>query len=132
MKSGLIRYNLFKTRKKFNPLSLFNANKNLTYEDFVNFLHSRNVEPPSVDYFNKVKSAFDLESKTKETTVKENQAENVVDEIEKVKDDEQTQIKEPVKTKSKRKKKNEKPVDNKTDTAEWIISLRKTLRIWYN
>lgn len=118
MKSGLIRYNLFKTRKKFNPLSLFNANKNLTYEDFVNFLHSRNVEPPSVDYFNKVKSAFDLESKTKETTVKENQAENVVDEIEKVKDDEQTQIKEPVKTKSKRKKKNEKPVDNKTDTAE--------------
>ena len=118
MSSGLIRYSLFKNRKNFNPLSLFKKNHNLTYEDFVSFLHSRNVETPGEDYFNRVKSAFDLEVKTEENHKVVEEVKETLLEEEKIKVDKEVSTEEVKKVKSKRRRRNEKPVDNKTDSDE--------------
>src|SRR5210317_1193789 len=57
MKSN-ISYNLFRNRRKFNPLSLFYKNKDLTYEEFKEYFNSRHVTSPDEDYYNRVKKAF--------------------------------------------------------------------------
>jgi len=57
MKSN-ISYNLFRNRRKFNPLSLFYKNKDLTYEEFKEYFNSRHVTSPDEDYYNRVKQTF--------------------------------------------------------------------------
>jgi len=124
MKSGFIKYSLFKSRKNFNPLSLFYKNHNLTYKDFVSFLHSRNVESPGEDYYKKVKIDFDLKTKSKKENkefqdIKETISITDNDVIEEQKNviDEEPVIEE-IKIKSKKRKKNEKNFNNKTDSDE--------------
>jgi hypothetical protein len=72
MKSN-ISYNLFRNRKKFNPLILFYQNKDLTYQEFKEYFNSRHVESPDEDYFNRVKHTF-FEKTTLETKVIEAEA----------------------------------------------------------
>ena len=54
-----IKYSIFQSRRKFNPLSLFFKNKDLTYDQFVDFLRSKMVESPGEEYFQRVKSRFE-------------------------------------------------------------------------
>ena len=56
--SSYISYSLFKNRKKFNPLSLFKDNENITFEEFKEFFNSRNVNSPDILYYNNVKHEF--------------------------------------------------------------------------
>jgi len=62
-----IKYSIFQSRRKFNPLSLFFNNKDLTYDQFVDFLRSKMVESPGEEYFQRVKSRFE------EMTIQEEQ-----------------------------------------------------------
>ena len=95
MKSN-ISYNLFRNRKKFNPLILFYQNKDLTYQEFKEYFNSRHVESPDEDYFNRVKNTF-FEKTTLETKVVEAEVVKKEEIIEKPKP----------KRKRKRKTKNE-------------------------
>jgi len=57
-KKSLINYKLFQNRKRFNPLSLFKNKQDLTYKEFVEFLESKMVDTPGVEYFERVKKEF--------------------------------------------------------------------------
>ena len=57
-KKSLINYKLFQNRKKFNPISLFNKKKDLTYKEFVEFLESKMVDTPGIEYYERVKQEF--------------------------------------------------------------------------
>ena len=57
-KKSLINYKLFQNRRKFNPINLFTKNKDLTYEEFVEFLRSKMVDTPGLAYFERVKAEF--------------------------------------------------------------------------
>jgi hypothetical protein len=61
-----ISYELFRNRKKFNPLTLFYNNNELTYEQFKEYFLKRNVDSPNFEYYEKVKSKFLDLTKTKE------------------------------------------------------------------
>lgn len=54
----LISYEIFRQRKKFNPITLFKQNKNITYEQFKEFFESRLVESPDLNYYMRVKNKF--------------------------------------------------------------------------
>ena len=53
-----ISYNLFRNRTKFNPLSLFYNNNELTYEQFKEYFDEKSVEAPDILYYNRVKDKF--------------------------------------------------------------------------
>ena len=57
-KKSLINYKLFQNRRKFNPINLFTKNKDLTYEEFVEFLRSKMVDTPGLAYFERVRAEF--------------------------------------------------------------------------
>jgi len=57
-KKSLINYKLFQNRKRFNPISLFNRKKDLTYKEFVEFLESKMVDTPGIEYYERVKQEF--------------------------------------------------------------------------
>lgn len=54
----LIKYEIFRQRKKFNPLILFKKNKDITYDQFKEFFESRLVESPDINYYTRVKNKF--------------------------------------------------------------------------
>jgi hypothetical protein len=66
-----ISYELFRNRKKFNPLTLFYNNNELTYEQFKEYFLKINVESPSFEYYEKVKSKFLELTKVEEIKVEE-------------------------------------------------------------
>ena len=53
-----ISYNLFRNRTKFNPLSLFFSNKDITYEEFKLYFNNKDIESPNIEYYNRVKDKF--------------------------------------------------------------------------
>ena len=65
--SKKINYQLFRQRKNFDPTILFRSNSSLSYKDFCVFFENRNVESPSEEYYNKVKS-FCLSKEKKHDT----------------------------------------------------------------
>lgn len=67
MKKPLIKYSLFQSRKKFNPVLLFKKDPNITYEKFVSYLNSKQVDSPGEDYFNRVRDHFKSLEKEVET-----------------------------------------------------------------
>ncbi len=86
MSKSLIKYSLFQSRKKFNPLSLFHKNNNLTYEEFVMFLENKAVQSPGIKYFNKVKDSFKQNKDTNHTTISTEEKElkkNIPEDIDK-------------------------------------------------
>ncbi len=54
-----INYDLFRIRKNFKPLSLFNRNPKLTFEEFEDFFDQRMVKSPGKDYYLRVKSHYE-------------------------------------------------------------------------
>lgn len=63
---NLINYEIFRQRKNFNPIKLFERNEKLTYEMFCNFFESRFVVPPDTQYYLRVKKAFEENKHLKE------------------------------------------------------------------
>ena len=62
-----IKYSMFLNRKKFNLINWIKNTKNVNYELFCNFLESRNVITPGLDYFNKALDFYDKNVMKKET-----------------------------------------------------------------
>jgi hypothetical protein len=58
---------MFLNRKKFNLINWIKNTKNVNYELFCNFLESRNVITPGLDYFNKALDFYDKNVMKKET-----------------------------------------------------------------
>ena len=83
-KKSLINYKLFQNRKKFNPINLFTKNKDLTYEEFVEFLRSKMVDTPGLAYFERVRDEF-----LRRTQAAKEIAEVVKVEVEKVEESKQ-------------------------------------------
>ena len=83
-KKSLINYKLFQNRKKFNPINLFTKNKDLTYEEFVEFLKSKMVDTPGLAYFERVRDEF-----LRRTQAAKEIAEVVKVEVEKVEESKQ-------------------------------------------
>ena len=83
-KKSLINYKLFQNRKKFNPINLFTKNKDLTYEEFVEFLRSKMVDTPGLAYFERVRAEF-----LRRTQAAKEIAEVVKVEVEKVEESKQ-------------------------------------------
>jgi hypothetical protein len=54
-----ISYNLFRNRTKFNPLSLFFSNNDISYEEFKIYFNSKDIESPDFEYYNRVKDKFE-------------------------------------------------------------------------
>ena len=50
---NFINYSLFKSRTKFNPLKFFENNRDITYEDFCKYLHTKKVKSPGIEYYNR-------------------------------------------------------------------------------
>jgi len=96
-----ISYDLFRSRKKFNPLSLFARNNNITYEEFELFLNNKNVESPDIEYFNRVKEKY-----IENTTTKEVEKEIILKD-EEIKKDELIKTNPTSKKRKKKAKKNE-------------------------
>ena len=83
-KKSLINYKLFQNRRKFNPINLFTKNKDLTYEEFVEFLRSKMVDTPGLAYFERVRDEF-----LRRTQAAKEIAEVVKVEVEKVEESKQ-------------------------------------------
>tara|TARA_B100000427_G_scaffold322603_2_gene324832 strand:- start:1694 stop:2002 length:309 start_codon:yes stop_codon:yes gene_type:complete len=96
-----ISYNLFRSRKKFNPLNLFARNSNITYEEFELFLNNKNVESPGIEYFNRVKAKHIENTTTKEAE------EEIILKDEEIKKDDLIKTKPVSKKRKKKAKKNE-------------------------
>lgn len=99
---SLINYKLFQSRKKFNPISLFNNKQDLSYKEFVAFLESKMVDTPGIEYFERVKQEFLKtinEAKVKDKEVKQESI-ALKEEIKKIETSRQ-------KRRSKRSKKND-------------------------
>ncbi len=87
---SLINYKLFQSRKKFNPISLFYKKQDLNYKEFVEFLESKMVDTPGIEYFERVRQEFlkitnnvkEKAEKTKQELVEVKQ--EVVEEIKKI------------------------------------------------
>ncbi len=62
-----ISYELFKTRRNFNPISLFLKKNDLSYDEFCNYFNKINVVAPDFEYFQKVKNFFVSLSNSKES-----------------------------------------------------------------
>jgi hypothetical protein len=62
-----ISYELFKTRRNFNPITLFLKKSDLSYDEFCNYFNKINVVAPDFEYFQKVKNFFISLSNSKES-----------------------------------------------------------------
>lgn len=111
MKLPLIKYKLFRQRKKFDPVSLFKEKNDLTYEEFVKILEGKGSMSPDESYFKRVKEHFEASLKTQKPQEKpEVKEEKVLDE------------KPQVKQRRKRKVKNEKEDIHKEVSLERALS----------
>jgi len=68
MKKNYIKYDLFRIRRKFNPLTLFYGNSDLTYDQFKDYFDKKSVVSPDVLYYNRVKKRF-LEKQKEESKI---------------------------------------------------------------
>lgn len=96
-----ISYNLFRNRTKFNPLSLFFSNNNISYEEFKEYFNSRDIESPDVEYYNRVKDRF-------KETLKNETTDNVV-----IKEEIISIVEKPHEKQRKSKKKSKKIIVKK-------------------
>ena len=87
-----INYDLFRIRKNFKPLSLFNRNPKLTFEEFEEFFEQRMVVSPGKDYYLRVKSHYE-KINTPTIEIKEDSvAELTVEEVAEVELEESSEI----------------------------------------
>lgn len=112
----LIKYEIFRQRKNFNPLILFKKNKDITYDQFKEFFESRLVESPDINYYTRVKNKFNENNDV--NVVEENKTEInlcISDQIEtqdKLTTDDDSDNKKIIKKQSYRKLKKVKDANN--------------------
>lgn len=65
----LISYRLFCSRRKFSLYRFLLQNKEISYEEILDYFRSKSVTPPSIDIFEKTKQKVldDIEPKVNET-----------------------------------------------------------------
>jgi hypothetical protein len=121
--SKKINYQLFRQRKNFDPTVLFKSNMSLSYKDFCSFFESRNVEPPSKEYYERVKIfCNDQEDKTTTLTqldVKEHEEVTKTSEpdlVQEVKEEIVTVIEAPVEKPKRARRKRKKKVNDEDST----------------
>jgi hypothetical protein len=62
-----IRFEIFRSRKKFNIISWLKKSKDKSYESFVSFLESKSVVSPGKEYFEKAVDLLDSINKREES-----------------------------------------------------------------
>ena len=62
-----IRFEIFRSRKKFNIISWLKKSKDKSYESFVAFLESKSVVSPGQEYFKKAVDLLDSMNKREES-----------------------------------------------------------------
>ena len=62
-----IRFEIFRSRKKFNIISWLKKSKDKSYESFVSFLESKSVASPGKEYFKKAVDLLDSMNKREES-----------------------------------------------------------------
>ena len=75
-----IRYSIFSSRKNFNILKWIKNSSNKTYEEFKDFLESKNIVPPAKAYFEKAVNFYNSTKITKCSINKKQVEEPVVEE----------------------------------------------------
>ena len=75
-----IRYSIFSSRKNFNILKWIKNSSNKTYEEFKDFLESKNIVPPAKAYFEKAVNFYNSTKITKCNINKKKVEEPVVEE----------------------------------------------------
>ena len=98
-------YDLFRSRRKFNPLTLFYSNSNITYSEFEQFFNNKNVASPGVDYYNRVKAKFEEDKMLEEQSKKE----DIVIDVEVVEEPKAEIAKEVVEVKKVTSRRGRKP-----------------------
>ena len=112
-KKNLINYKLFQNRKRFNPISLFNSKKDLTYKEFVEFLETKMVDTPGIEYYERVKQEF-----LKITCEIKEKVEEVKQEVEEVKQD----IKKIETSRQKRRSKRVKKTNHSSKKEDYELN----------
>lgn len=125
MKKPLIKYNLFQSRKKFNPVLLFKKDPDITYEKFVSYLNSKQVDSPGEDYFNRVRDHFKSLEKEVESDVEKTNPE--VDKPEVISTDESTNDVKPVIARKKSRSKNRKKSEDEKENISKEADLKRDL-----
>ena len=100
-----ISYSLFRNRTKFNPLSLFFIDNNISYEEFKEYFNTRDIESPNVEYYNRVKDKF------KETS--DNKTKDNISVEEEKKEENVSIIEKPLEKQKKTRKKSKKRIEKK-------------------
>ena len=62
-----IRFEIFRSRKKFNIISWLKRSEDKSYESFVSFLESKSVVSPGKEYFEKAVDLLDSMNKREES-----------------------------------------------------------------
>ena len=62
-----IKFEIFRSRKKFNIINWLKQNKDKSYESFVTFLESKSVVSPGQEYFKKAVDLLDSMNKREES-----------------------------------------------------------------
>jgi len=104
-------YDLFRSRRKFNPLTLFYSNSNITYSEFEQFFNNKNVASPGVDYYNRVKAKFEEDKRLEEQANKK----DVVIDVEVVEEPKAEVAEEVIEVKKVTSKRGRKPKKKNED-----------------
>jgi len=102
-----ISYELFRSRRNFNPIILFQKKNDLTLEEFNQFFESFLVCTPGKEYYEKVKQTFFLKYKKEIDIIEETELKQLEIKNEEHLYDQQLDVKH-IKQKRKRKVKNDK------------------------
>ena len=114
---SLINYKLFQRRKKFNPISLFYKKQDLNYKEFVEFLKSKMVDTPGIEYFERVKQEFlKLSNESKEVV-------EVKQEVVEVKQEVVEEIKKIETSKQKRRSKRDKKTNHSSKKDDSVVDV---------
>ena len=125
MKKPLIKYNLFQSRKNFNPVLLFKKDPNITYEKFVSYLNSKQVDSPGEDYFNRVRDHFKTLEKEAESVLENISSE--ADKSEVISADESTNDVKPAITRKKSRSKNRKKSEDEKENISKEADFKRDL-----
>ena len=114
---SLINYKLFQSRKKFNPISLFYKKQDLNYKEFVEFLKSKMVDTPGIEYFERVKQEFlKLSNESKEVI-------EVKQEVVEVKQEVVEEIKKIETSRQKRRPKRDKKTNHSSKKDDSVVDV---------
>ena len=116
-----IKFEIFRSRKRFNILNWLRRNKDVSYESFVSYLEAKSVMTPGREYFDKALELFESTKKREEQFQESKKVEDKADHketvpievevvlpfIEEAKQEEVVSVSTKTKTRRRRRKKSE-------------------------